>query len=199
MKTLTYEFVKDQFAKEGYKLLSEEYVNCGMKLDYICDRGHRHSISWASFQQGHRCRKCYDQRNSKSRKGKYMGEHNPNFGKGLFGEHNPNFGKGLFGENHWNWKGGITPERKKDINSPEYKQWRTDIFIRDNYTCQTCDQKGGNLRAHHILPWSKFEGLIRYNTSNGITLCRSCHEFLRGKEMIYAHSLIKLNAAKEAV
>jgi len=46
MRKLTYEFVKESFEKEGYKLLSEEYINCEQKLDYICSKGHGHSIGW---------------------------------------------------------------------------------------------------------------------------------------------------------
>ena len=46
MRKLTYEFVKEQFEKEGYTLLSEKYINCFTKLDYICPKGHKHSISW---------------------------------------------------------------------------------------------------------------------------------------------------------
>lgn len=45
-KKLTYEFVKEQFGREGYELLSKEYVNNCTKLFYICPKGHKHSISW---------------------------------------------------------------------------------------------------------------------------------------------------------
>jgi len=57
-KKLTYEFVKSQFEKEGYTLLTKEYKNAHQKLDYICPNNHRHSITWASWQQGHRCYYC---------------------------------------------------------------------------------------------------------------------------------------------
>jgi len=58
MKRLTYEFVKRQFEKEEYELLSWEYKNCLQKLDYICFKGHKGSISWQNWQANHRCPYC---------------------------------------------------------------------------------------------------------------------------------------------
>jgi len=57
-KRLTYEFVKEQFEKEGYELLSGEYVDSKTKLKYRCPKGHEHSIKWANWQQGQRCPYC---------------------------------------------------------------------------------------------------------------------------------------------
>jgi len=58
-KKLTYEFVKTQFEKENYKLLSKEYKNAHQKLSYICPVGHRHKISWNKWSQGKRCYYCF--------------------------------------------------------------------------------------------------------------------------------------------
>jgi len=60
-KKLTYGFVKEQFEKEGYCLLSEIYINAYLKLEYVCINGHKHSISWNSWQQGKRCPYCAGQ------------------------------------------------------------------------------------------------------------------------------------------
>jgi len=57
-KKLTYSFVKKSFEKEGYTLLSEEYVNAHTKLNYICPNGHKHSITWANWQTCYRCPYC---------------------------------------------------------------------------------------------------------------------------------------------
>jgi hypothetical protein len=54
-KKLTIEFIREQFEKEGYTLLSTVYKNNRQKLDYICPRGHRHSISWTGWKQNQRC------------------------------------------------------------------------------------------------------------------------------------------------
>ncbi len=57
-KKLTYEFVKSNLDKEGYKLLDKEYKNSQSKLKYRCPRNHVHSISWDNWKQGYRCPYC---------------------------------------------------------------------------------------------------------------------------------------------
>ena len=57
-KKLTIDFIKEEFEKEGYILLSTEYINNSNKLNYICPNGHVHSISWNNWQAGKRCKKC---------------------------------------------------------------------------------------------------------------------------------------------
>ncbi len=53
--------------------------------------------------------------------------------------------------------------------------WRKAVFERDNYTCQKCNKRGGNLEAHHKKPWADFPKL-RYVIANGITYCYPCHK-----------------------
>jgi hypothetical protein len=57
-KKLTYDFVKKSFEEEGYKLLSEEYVNSSSKLEYECPIGHRCYITWNKWNGGRRCPYC---------------------------------------------------------------------------------------------------------------------------------------------
>lgn len=85
------------------------------------------------------------------------------------------------GEKAYNWKGGITKKRNKEYHSEKYKAWRKAVFERDNYTCQNCGKKGGhkNLQAHHIKEWTNYPEL-RYDVSNGQTLCKSCHNLTKG-------------------
>lgn len=79
------------------------------------------------------------------------------------------------GEKGSNWQGGITPINEKLRKHYKYDDWRIAVFEKDNYTCQFCgDNKGGNLNAHHIKPFSKFPEL-RLDINNGITLCDVCH------------------------
>lgn len=80
------------------------------------------------------------------------------------------------GPDHYNWKGGVTPEVGRLRRSAEYRDWRTAVFTRDNFTCQKCgDARGGNLRAHHIKPFAA-NPEERFNLANGVTLCCDCHD-----------------------
>lgn len=68
------------------------------------------------------------------------------------------------------------PSRPKQNGDWRYSNWRTKVFTRDNFTCQKCGKKGGQLHAHHIKKWSTHANL-RYVVSNGLTLCADpCHK-----------------------
>lgn len=93
------------------------------------------------------------------------------------------------GVNNPNYRGGINPLNKQIRNSFQYRQWRSDVFTRDDFTCQDCGKHGGNLEAHHT-PKSFAEIIKEYNIktlqdalnceelwsiNNGRTLCEKCH------------------------
>lgn len=78
------------------------------------------------------------------------------------------------GELNPRWRGGITPENKRIRASREYAVWRSAVFSRDGFRCVWCDQRGGELHADHIKPFSTHPEL-RLEVSNGRTLCRACH------------------------
>lgn len=78
------------------------------------------------------------------------------------------------GPDHFNWRGGVTGPNKVLRDSPKYRVWRKAIFERDNYACQMCKQRGGKLHADHIKPFALYPEL-RFDVSNGRTLCISCH------------------------
>jgi len=100
----------------------------------------------------------------------------------------------ISGKYHPNWKGGNTPIIIKIRMSTKYKHWRQQVFIRDNFTCQDCGQRGGYLESHHhkktftdILEEVKknlplmelYDGAMVYeplwDIDNGKTLCNKCH------------------------
>lgn len=87
--------------------------------------------------------------------------------------------KGQFaGEKSRFWKGGVAKinksERQLAMETIEYKYWRQSVFIRDDYTCQECSERGGKLNADHIKSWAEYPEL-RYDLNNGRTLCEKCH------------------------
>ena len=94
----------------------------------------------------------------------------------------------LYGEKSASWKGGYSSIDRPCRQMPEYRQWRSDVFSRDNWTCQTCHQRAIYVTAHHIKGFSKMirENNIRsigdartcmelWDVSNGVTLCEPCH------------------------
>ena len=80
------------------------------------------------------------------------------------------------GYKHYNWNGGKSRWYKYGYHTRKFKEWRTAVFTRDNYTCQRCgDNKGGNLNAHHIKSFTYYPKL-RFDINNGQTLCIECHK-----------------------
>jgi hypothetical protein len=127
-----------------------------------------------------------------SKKGK------PAWNKGKIGVQ-PSTRKGLKilemrGANHPNWRGGTNrKERHTEMGRVEYKKWREAVFIRDNYTCQICDHRGGYIHADHIKSWASHTEL-RYEVCNGRTLCRMCHYFVTFKSKMSNQSKWGLTA-----
>lgn len=89
---------------------------------------------------------------SKTLKGVFVGEKNPNY--------NPNL---------------TDKDRIKRRYVSGYKEWRTSVYERDNFICQKCNiSKSGKLNAHHIESYNNNPEL-RIEVFNGITLCEDCH------------------------
>ena len=100
------------------------------------------------------------------------------------------------GKNSANWEGGRTKLVKQIRQTLEYKEWRKKVFERDNYTCQICFKKGGEMVAHHWL--KSFSQILSENniktlkealnnkelwdTTNGKSLCLGCHKLIHKKE-----------------
>jgi len=102
------------------------------------------------------------------------------------GKNNPSYGR--TGIRAFHWKGGITLLGKRIRQHFKYRQWRSDVFTRDNFICQSCNKKSDYLEAHHIKSFAKIlrEYKIKileealnceelWNINNGITLCKKCH------------------------
>jgi len=111
----------------------------------------------------------------KGRKRIFTKEWKNNISKSLKGRQFKNRFIGGKGEKAPNWKGGLTSENSRIRNSFEFDLWRTNIFIRDNWTCQKCKTRGGRLHPHHIFNFYKYKDL-RFLENNGITFCIICHK-----------------------
>lgn len=118
--------------------------------------------------------------------------------------------KKFIGELSSNWKGGVSFLKNGIYSSLQYVEWRKSVFERDNYVCKMCGfEKGHKLQAHHIKPVKNiisdnqlkntldaFSCSELWDTDNGITLCKRCHELILRKENFWApifKELIKNN------
>lgn len=70
--------------------------------------------------------------------------------------------------------GTISSENEKARKTKQYREWRKAVFERDNYTCQECGERGGELNADHIKQFA-YHPELRYDITNGQTLCVDCH------------------------
>lgn len=67
------------------------------------------------------------------------------------------------------------PHTSAPRNGRKIQEWRKAVFERDNYTCQDCGATDVLLCGHHIKPYILYSAL-RYDVSNGQSLCYPCHE-----------------------
>lgn len=89
----------------------------------------------------------------------------------------------ITGENNYQWieDRTVALEKHRMRSSEEWKNWRKEVFGRDNFTCMECGDSGVYIEPHHIIPLKS--GLSgAYDTDNGITLCRPCHKLTMGRE-----------------
>ena len=133
-----------------------------------------------TFQKGHKFGKRFKKGQVSHRKGIVMSEEqkkkigDANRGRKLSEESKENMSIGQ--TKYWDRKGRKEQKRYKHTTSRrDYRQWRSDVFTRDNWTCQTCGERGCYLEAHHIKGWAEYPEL-RYDMGNGVTLCKECHK-----------------------
>lgn len=88
----------------------------------------------------------------------------------------------ISGENNYRWKGGLTSLNTLQRSQMITRKWSRLVKERDNFTCQKCgirSHKGLGkaviLNSHHKKAW-KDHPELRWDVSNGITLCKDCHK-----------------------
>jgi 5-methylcytosine-specific restriction endonuclease McrA len=70
---------------------------------------------------------------------------------------------------------------------PRVKLCRREIFIRDNFTCQYCGKRTGDLTIDHVVPRSKGGG---HSWENLVSACRSCNHRKGGKSPAEARLML---------
>lgn len=94
------------------------------------------------------------------------------------GENNPMFGR--TGDKNPRWLGGVTPERQALYSSEEWAKAVSDVYKRDNATCQKCFVKGKKLHVHHIVSFAN--KALRAEVSNLVLLCVDCHRWVHSRK-----------------
>lgn len=115
-----------------------------------------------------------------------------NLGRKLTKEHKDKIRKSMVGkiagDKNPAWKGGVNSLILQIRSSYKSRQWRSDCFYRDDFTCQECGMRGGKLQVDHIEAFSlifyrnkitslqeAFDCEEFWNINNGRTLCVDCH------------------------
>lgn len=131
-----------------YKLLSTEYISSSKKLLFYCNKHNcEFSMTWNHMYSGETCSKCHRERTS--------------------------------GKNHHGYNSDLTDEervlKRAYLGKDAMKFWKLDIHKKDDYICQCCGKRGGELHAHHLdgYGWCREK---RVDKNNGITLCKECHK-----------------------
>lgn len=192
------ESIKESFKSKGYQLLSTEYKNSRTKLNYICPKGHKHSIGWDSWRCGHGCTFCANMpvMNIEVVKERFTMEGYVLLSEGYVNEYSklsyicPNGHQHSTRWNNWqqgnrcptcddiektgpghpNWNGGTSYEPYCSIWAD--KEYKRDIKERDGHSCLNpyCSRDCNKLHIHHIDYDKKNCG-----PKNLITVCNSCN------------------------
>lgn len=95
------------------------------------------------------------------------------------GDHGANAGGGAWmrGSSNPNWKDGLSHKRNRGESKAGV--WRRRVLALDGLRCRRCGNES-HLVAHHVRPWAVFR-IGRYVTTVGVTLCRSCHEWVHSR------------------
>lgn len=185
---LTKDFLENHYTKQNkssYDIAREFNVGASTVRKYL----EIHNIKSHSVTE--KAHQILREKGHYKRDNNYLKNNNPattkkakeKISKSKQGRNNPMYGKR--GKLSPAYKHGKSKQEKLEWGQFEYRDWRRKVFERDNYTCRICgNDKGGNLEAHHIKKRSLYPEL-KYNVDNGITLCKSYHESIYGKEEKY--------------
>lgn len=169
----SYEFIKQQFEKEGYKLLSDKYINNKQLLDYICSKHHKHKINWNSWDHGSRCPCCAGQSKPTI---KEIEKSFKDEGYELLTKYYKNNTQKLDylcsnGHKHniswkeWKRLGNRCPYCSRKIKKTIFEI--KDLFEKENYILLTTDYNNAYTRLYYICPIGHKHSIRWHNWSSG--------------------------------
>lgn len=174
---LSIETVRDALAAECCELLSEDVPTWRTKFRYVAQCGHEGSIDFSHWREGggRVCASC-----SKSIRytPKYVESVFKEAGCQLLGEYvnckTPIKYRDMYGKIRYTTFDLFLNGRNRRDRESGLPPWRLFVFSRDDYTCQVCGERGGDLEAHHLESYAE-NVEARLDPENGVTLCVSCH------------------------
>lgn len=186
--------MRELFEKEGCKVLTPEILGVHQKVRYLAQCGHENEISYAKFQAGGG-RVCPSCSRSISYTYDFVKEAFEKEGCVLLeGEYIncKTYMRYIAKCGHKSkirfdaFLNSSAPKKCRDCHKHTYheevidrnrtasKVWRKAVYERDSWSCQACGKHGGDLNAHHLESYDTNPDL-RFDVSNGITLCPECH------------------------
>ncbi len=81
---------------------------------------------------------------------------------------------------------------ERNYTDPQYVKWRNEVKNRDKKKCRFpgC-MSTKRLQVHHIRKWADYPTL-RFDITNGITLCQKCHKLVTGQEVFFEALFLKI-------
>jgi len=93
------------------------------------------------------------------------------------------------GENSINWKGGITAISSDNLKTPEFRDLKKVVLTR----FPVCVMCGSDRYRHvHHIKTRRESPDFTFDLSNLITVCRSCHSSIKGKEAEWQEFFMRL-------
>ena len=142
------------------------------------------------------CGEVFNKYDNRGRERKYIKNHFASILGTKFGDRNHAYlataatkGKKLKEDGEY-----ITPDSKRERGRFR-RELQGKVLKRDDYTCQVCGERGGDLQVGHIQSWANYPEL-RFKMDNCRTVCMSCHYYLTFKRklpkgIIWGHNFSK--------
>jgi len=143
--------IRKSFEKEGYELLSNVYINRDQYLEFKCNNGHYHKITYGKWINGQRCAKC-DYEKTSSKQEKDLQDYIETLGYNIIRNDRTQIVNPLTGYNLeldvW------IPDLKKAIEyNGAYWHNKLDMIKKDKIKKDQCKQKGIDLLIVNEYNW----------------------------------------------